>query len=333
MEAPQYRDHAMALYSAFAGGLAVALVCVYWIAAAWPEGGRAAALAAVAVSFFGARDDPVPSILGFIAWVVVALVMDAVYLFAILPRVHDFEMLVLALAPAYLLLGVLMALPSAAPVAGPIIFQGAIQLALEGSYSADFADFANGGIASVVGISFAAVTIRLIRSVGAEWAAGRLLRANRRDIAEAAIQHGASSRNAFMLLVLDRLGLVVTRLAASAEKADAVVLSALADLRVGINIVELRRHRAPLPTAARAAVDTMLAGISAQYRQQVGQSANPRLLALIDAAIAAVTSTASAEALPDLMRALVGLRRALFPQGPPYEPKPAEPAPPARQAA
>jgi len=32
-------------------------------------------------------------------------------------------------------------------------------------------------------------------------------------------------------------------------------------------------------------------------------------------------------------RALVGLRRALFPQVPPYEPEPAEPAPPAREAA
>jgi hypothetical protein len=31
--------------------------------------------------------------------------------------------------------------------------------------------------------------------------------------------------------------------------------------------------------------------------------------------------------------ALVGLRRALFPHAPPYEPEPAEPAPPAREAA
>ena len=32
-------------------------------------------------------------------------------------------------------------------------------------------------------------------------------------------------------------------------------------------------------------------------------------------------------------RALVSLPRALFPQAPPYDPEPAEPAPPAREAA
>ena len=328
--APQYRDHVMALYSAIAGALAIALVSAYWIAAAWPEGGFAAALTAIAVSFFATQDDPVPSILKFLGATVVALVIDAVYLFAILPLVHDFEMLVLVLAPVFLLLGLLMAMPATAPIGGPIAFIAATQLALSSSYSADFAAFTNGGIAAIVGLALAAIAIRLIRSVGAEWAAERLLRRNRRDIADAALSHGIASRTVFVALILDRLSLVVPRLAASAENADAAVVSALADLRVGLAIVELRRHRASLPPPAHASIDTMLKGLAAHYRQRISTPPAPELLDMIDRAIAAVTAT-SVAALPDLLRALAGLRRALFPEAPPYVPNPAEP--PSQQAA
>ncbi|HEX3499266.1 MAG TPA: FUSC family protein, partial [Stellaceae bacterium] len=329
---PQHRDHVMALYSAVAGALAIALVCAYWIAAAWPEGGGAAALTAIAVSFFATQDDPVPSILKFLGAAVIALVIDAVYLFAILPLVHDFEMLVLALAPVYLFLGLLMAMPPTAPIGGPIAFIAATELALSSSYNADFAAFTNGGIAAIVGLALAAIAIRLVRSVGAEWTAERLLRRNRRDIADAALQHGIASRTAFVVLILDRLGLVVPRLAASAQNADAAVVSALADLRVGVNIVELRQHRASLPLSAHASVDAMLKGVAAHYRQRISQPPDPLVLDMIDRAIAAVTAT-SVAALPDLLRALVGLRRALFPEAPPYVPNPAEPGPPSQEAA
>ncbi len=327
---PRHRDHVMALYSAAAGALAIALTCAYWIGAAWPEGGGAAAVTAVAVSFFATQDDPVPSILKFIGAAIIALVIDAVYLFAILPLVHDFEMLVLALAPVYLFLGLLMAMPSTALIGGPIALIAATELALSSSYSADFAAYTNSSIAAIVGLSLAAIAIRLVRSVGAEWAAERLLRRNRRDIADAALQHGTASRVAFATLILDRLSLVVPRLAASAQNADAAVVSALADLRVGVDIVELREHRASLPQAARAAVDAMLEGVAAHYRQRISQPPDPQLLDAIDRAIAAVTAT-SVAALPDLLRALVGLRRALFPEAPPYVPLPAEPGRRARK--
>ena len=319
--APQHRDHVMALYSAFAGALAVALVCAYWIAAAWPDGGGAAALTAVAVSFFASQDDPVPSILKFLGATVIALVIDAVYLFAVLPLVHDFEMLVLTMAPVFLLLGLLMAMPATAPIGTTIALIAAIELALSSSYSADFAAFTNGGIAAILGLALAAIAIRLIRSVGAEWAAERLLRRNRLDIADAALQHGTASRTAFIALVLDRLSLVVPRLAASAQNADAAVVSALVDIRVGVNIFELRQQRASLPAAARACVDALREAVAAHYRQRISRPPDPQLLELIDRAIAAVTA-ASVAALPDLLRALVGLRLALFPEGPPYEAPP-----------
>ncbi len=116
----QHRDHVMALHSALATILAIGLISAFWIASAWPEGGGAASLAAIACAFFAAQDDPVPNIVGFLVAAVIALVIDAIYLFAILPRAHDFEMLVLAFAPVFLLLGALASMPATARAGGPI---------------------------------------------------------------------------------------------------------------------------------------------------------------------------------------------------------------------
>ena len=62
----QHRDHVMALHSALATMLAIGLVSAFWIASAWPEGGGAASLVAIACAFFAAQDDPVPNIVGFL---------------------------------------------------------------------------------------------------------------------------------------------------------------------------------------------------------------------------------------------------------------------------
>jgi uncharacterized membrane protein YccC len=108
----QHRDHVMALHSAAATILAVGLISAFWIATAWPEGAGAASLAAIACAFFAAQDDPAPNIIGFVMAAVIALTIDAIYLFAVLPQAHDFEMLILAFAPVFLILGALASMPT-----------------------------------------------------------------------------------------------------------------------------------------------------------------------------------------------------------------------------
>jgi uncharacterized membrane protein YccC len=122
----QHRDHGMALHSALAAVLAIGLTSTFWIASAWPEGGGAASLAAIACAFFAAQDDPVPNIVAFLAAAVIAIVIDAIYLFAILPQAHDFEMLVLAFAPFFLILGAMASMPVTARIGGPIAFIAAL---------------------------------------------------------------------------------------------------------------------------------------------------------------------------------------------------------------
>jgi uncharacterized membrane protein YccC len=325
--ARQHRDHVMALHSAFASVVAVGVISAFWIAAGWPEGGEAASLAAVATAFFAAQDDPTPEIVGFIFGVLLALVLDAVYLFVILPQVDGFGMLVLALAPMYVPLGVLAGMPGkAARAAGPIAFVSATLLALQSSYSGDFAGYLNGGIAAVIGLGATAIIIGIVRSVSAEWTAARLIQRNRAEIARAALKWDQASRVAFASLMVDRLSLVVPRLAASAVGAGEQA-AALADMRVGLAVVALQAEaagraeaagQAALTEAGRKEVGAMLAALAAYFRRPRRGAAGLRTA--IDQALEAVTREPGA-ATPRLLLQLSGIRRALFPDAPPYAPE------------
>ena len=313
----QNRDHVMALHSALAVTLAIGLISAFWIASAWPEGAGAAGVAAVACAFFAAQDDPVPNIVAFLAAAVIALVIDAVYLFAILPRAHDFEMLVLAFAPVYLTLGVLASMPATARAGGAIALIAATELALSSSYNADFTTYVNNSAAAIVGLAATAIVIRIFRSVSAEWTAWRLLRRNRTAVANIAANRSPTSLDLFALLMLDRLSLVVPRLALGVDGADDGAISALADVRVGVNIIEIQRTAAHLPEQLRRAISAMLDAIATHYRQRTLDQANPTLLRTIDSVIAiAVQDPASTTR--GLLLQLGGIRRGLFPNAPPY---------------
>jgi uncharacterized membrane protein YccC len=313
----QHRDHVMALHSALATMLAIGLVSAFWIASAWPEGGGAAGLAAVACAFFAAQDDPVPNIVGFLVAAIIAIVVDAIYLFAILPRAHDFEMLVLAFAPAFLTFGVLASIPATARAAGPIGLIAATQLALSSSYSADFATYANGSAAAIVGLGATAMIIGIFRSVSAEWTAWRLLRRSRVEVANIAADRSAVTLDVFAALMLDRLSLVVPRLAIGADGADDAATSALADIRVGVNVLGLQRALAHLPEQLRRAVRTMLDAVATHYRRRNLDHADAALLRTIDRAIAAAVQD-PATISRDLLLQLSGIRRGLFPNATPY---------------
>jgi uncharacterized membrane protein YccC len=312
-----HRDHVMAVHSALAAIFAIAVISAFWIATAWPEGAGAATLAAIACAFFAAQDDPTPNMLGFLVAALVALVVDAVYLFAVLPRANSFEMLVLAFAPVFLILGTMMSMPATARIGGPIAFIAASQLALSSSYAADFPSYVNSSLAAIVGLGATAIITRIIRSVSAEWTAYRLLRRNRRAIAAIAANRSAADLAAFVALMLDRLSLVAPRLAVSAERADDAATSALADLRVGINVLGLQRDAPDLPERLRRAVRTMLDAIAVHYRRHSLDPADSTLLGLIDRVIAEVVQD-PATITRELLLQLSGIRRGLFPNAPPY---------------
>ncbi len=316
----QVRDHGLALLSALAAALAILLVCGFWIFTTWPAGAGAAIMVAVACSFFAAQDDPAPAIALMTRNALIVVVADAIYGFAILPRVETFPELMLALLPAGLMIGVLVSRPATFGTGMVMGAVGATTLALSNGYAGDFASYINGCCGLIFGLLSALVITRLIRSVGAAWSARRLLQAGWRDIAAAAAPNANHDRAHLTGIMMDRLGLLMPRLAAVSPGADIAAADALTDLRVGLNIIGLQREMAFLSSAEQARNVAVLAGVAAHYQGNPLKPTDPSLLQNIDTAIDGLIKTpvlAQSRPHKETLMMLVGLRIVLFPVAPP----------------
>jgi uncharacterized membrane protein YccC len=321
----RHRDHGMALWSAAGAMIAILSCCGFWIATGWVDGTSAPMMAAVACSFFAAQDDPAPGIRGFTWWSIVSMAIVAVYLFAVLPRLSNVEVLIAMLAPSFLVFGVLIARPATAFIGMVLAANTASLLALQSTYSADFAAFANSGLSFVVGTAAAVIVTRLTRSVGAEWSVRRLMTTNWLTLAVAAERRGQRDRAAFAGVMLNRLGLLAPRLAAIADS-DFRGADSLSELRVGLNIVDLRRARHGLAPRTLRAIDAMLDRLAAAFRRHVGGPLPPELLPSIDLALAEAMTESGDGLREDALIGLVGIRRGLFPDAPAYRPEAPDPA-------
>jgi len=322
----QFRDYGMALFSAASAVAAICVVTWFWIATAWSYGSVAAMLVAVACSFFATLDDPVPAILRFMTASIVAVAADAVYLFAILPMVQDFTMLVLALAPYFVLCALLSTAPRTAPIGLALTVNGSTLLSLQETYNADFESFANSALAFLAGLAAAAVITALIRSVGAEWSARRLLRQCWAEIAAAADVHRQTDPGRFEEVMVDRLRQAVPRIAVSEPGARLAALDMLADLRVGMHVIELAREEPRMPAMTQGVVAAVEERVAALFR---GRAARRRFLApgddllrAVDTAIGTVAASPPDGRRRIVLHALVGIRRGLYPAAPPYAPPP-----------
>jgi uncharacterized membrane protein YccC len=239
--------------------------------------------------------------------------------FGILPRVQDFETLAVALGVPLLLCGLMMARPGTAGAGVALARNGALLLALQRSYSDDFSAFANTAVALVAGLWVAALVTRLVRSVGAEQGAMRLLQSGRAALAEVAQHRGRGDRANAATLMLDRLCLLVPRLVAAAPGSAVRRLDNLAELRTGINLVTLRRARHALPARCVEAVDAVLDDVSRYYR---APEAPPplELRQRIDSALSLLGKTVGGDGRRGALLALAGLRQSTFPKAPAYAP-------------
>ncbi|MBB3773698.1 putative membrane protein YccC [Angulomicrobium tetraedrale] len=319
----RHYDVGLMLFSAGSCVLATLAACAFWIASGWGNGAGAVMMTAVACSFFAAMDRPAPFIRSMAIWSGVSILVSGVYLFAILPLVHDFEMLVLVFAPPFLLLGLMIPRPQLTMLAMLMAVNTASFVAMQNRYSVDFGSFANEGLAAMAGLTFAFVWTLATRPFGAEIAAHRLVRAGWADLAETAAGRQRGDHATLAGRLLDRLGQLIPRLAAIDDRELARV-DGFADVRVGFNIVELQKTRramaAPHLTAPhRAAIDAVLAGVAALYRQRAATRrmvpAPPELCDALDEALRLVAAREGGEARRTL-DALVGLRRVFFPDRP-----------------
>ncbi|PPT74048.1 multidrug transporter [Xanthomonas arboricola pv. populi] len=315
-------DFGMAAFSALSAGFALMAYCVLWIGIGWEGGGNGAMMAAVTAAFFAAQDDPAPSMLSFLTWAVVASVVAGIYLFGIFPAIHDFPMLVLVLAAVFLPIGALLHRPKTMLIALPLVVNLTALLSLQNTYNANIQSFVNAAVAMVLGIGFAVVLTRLFRSVGAEWSARRLVRQGWRTLADAADGRGAQDRQHFAARMLDLLGLLAPRLALTPEGSDLASVDMLNEVRVGLNILQLRSARHGLPQPSVEAVDAILADIARHYRLQVAQKRplpGPESLRdRLDASLARVGKVPAGAHRDEALLGLIGLRYSLFSQMAPH---------------
>ena len=313
----RHRDHALALWSAAGAVAAILLCCALWISTGWADGASAPMMAAVGCSFFAAQDDPAKGISSFGWWSLVAVIVVAVYLFGITPAISDIEVLIAALAPTYLLFGFLIARPATSFIGLALAANSATLLALQSTYAADFQSYVNSSMAFLIGMAMAAVVTKLARTVGAEWIAQRLMKTSWTTLAATAERRGMNDRAAFAGLMLDRLGLLTQRIAAidEADRTDVVNLSLL---RVGLNIIDLRRSRRLLGPATLEAIDDMLAALAIAARKHAAGAMPGELLERIDTALLRTVEEPAGKPREDALIGITGIRRGLFPHAAAY---------------
>ncbi|HEX8049289.1 FUSC family protein [Rhizobium sp.] len=317
----RHYDYALLAFSAGSVVVGIFVACLLWIFTGWEDGAGFVTMAAVACSFFAALDRPAPFITSMFVWSALSLVIAFVYLFGILPGINSYELLVLAFAPPFLVIGLLIPRPQSNMLAMLLTVNGATFIALQDRYAADFSTFINGAVAALAGIGFALVWTQLSRPFGSELAASRLVRAGWSDLAETAAGARRGDHMRLSGRILDRLGQLVPRLAA-VEDRELKKVDGYADVRLGFNVLMLQKERPQLSITGATSVSTVLSGVADFYRTRIkaGQAIDPSdgLRQSIDNSLEAIALRDGSAGRASL-DALVGLRRALFPHAEPPE--------------
>lgn len=328
-------DRGLAALSAFATIFTVLACCAFWILTGWSAGATAPMMAAVLCCFFSTQDDPVPFIKSFLAWTVYSVPASALYLLVLLPAVHGFETFVLACAPLFLVLGVLLARPSTFGRAMPFLFGVCGTLAMVDTRSADMVTFLNVTLAQVIGVGVAAALTGVLRRVGADWTARRLLKAGWRELARLGSGEAVTPA-AFNARMVDRIALLTPRLALAmpdrpgqegpGQERPGQAAGAFHDLRIGLNMAILQTARAqPGPGAAPLA--PVLDHLSRRFARLPAHdpAQDAELLGAVDNALRALCADTRGGPWREALAALTSVRRDLFPGAPAYRPAALEP--------
>jgi uncharacterized membrane protein YccC len=322
---PLHRDHGMAALSALAAGVAILACSAFWIATAWPQGATAVGLVAVICSLFATFDDPTPVMSTFAIGTTASVPIAGLYQFGILPAIDGYTVLVLCLAPALIPIGVLMAIPRYTVLGLALAVGLSLNLALQTSYNADMASFLNTATAVVIGALAGIAVTKLMRTIGAEAGARRLLRAGWRDLAALADRSFQPTRAEWASQMLDRVGLLMPRLSRAGRDPELETADALRDLRTGVVMIGLQEIAKDLNERARDAMTGVFDGIAAHFRALARgrrQLPAPALLGYLDRSIGDILAMSLPSARQKGAAAAVGLRRNLYPDAPPYEPAP-----------
>ena len=310
-----FLDRGLMLYSVVSTITAIIVASVLWILLGWTDGGSAVILAAVACSFFASMDDPAPQIYRFFFWTAMSVLFASLYLFLILPNLHDFPMLVLAFAVPFICVGTLTVQPRFYLGMLLTIVNTSSFISIQGAYDADFLSFANSNLAGPMGLLFAFVWTLIARPFGSELAAKRLTRFSWRDIVGLTQPATLAEHRHLGAQMLDRLMQHLPRLAMTGQDTGV----ALRELRVALNLLDLLAYSPRVQGSAQALVRQVVAEVGAYFQAclKAGERlpAPSALLMTLDRTRRALGAQAQDdhETRLHLLHALSGLRLALLP--------------------
>ena len=308
-----FLDHGLMLYSAASTVVAIIVASVLWILLGWTDGGAAVILAAVACSFFASMDDPAPQIYRFFFWTAMSVVFASLYLFLVLPNLHDFPMLVLAFAVPFICIGTLTVKPQFYLGMLLTLVNTSSFISIQGAYDADFLSFANSNLAGPVGLLFAFVWTLIARPFGAELAAKRLTRFAWRDIVSLTEPATLADHRRLGVQVLDRLMQHLPRLAVTGQDTGI----ALREVRVALNLLDLLAYTPRVQGAPQALLHQVVAEVGEYFTAclKAGERlpAPSPLLMTLDRTRRALASAPDEQTRLHLLHALSGLRLALLP--------------------
>lgn len=310
-----FLDRGLMLYSVMTSVLAIIVASVLWILLGWTDGAAAVALAAVSCSFFAAMDDPAPQIYRFFFWTMLSVLFASLYLFVVLPNLHDFPMLVLAFAVPFICVGTLTVQPRFYLGTLLTIVNTSSFVSIQSAYDADFLNFINSNLAGPVGLLFAFIWTLIMRPFGVELAVKRLTRFSWRDIVALSEPATLAEHRAMGAQMLDRLMQQLPRLTITAQDTGI----ALRDLRVALNLLDmlawLPRAHAAQQLVLRQVVEEVGSHFKACLKANERLPAPKGMLMTMDRARRAlsVESLGLDPARQHLLHALSGLRLALLP--------------------
>ncbi|HVZ05665.1 FUSC family protein [Hyphomicrobium sp.] len=314
---PIARNTGVAVLAGAATAVAIMLYCAIWILLAWPAGSATAAFAALITCSFATQEDPAPVIGRYLLATLITFPIAAIYMFVVLPCVDGYFMLSIALAPALIGIGYIQADPERSSAALPMFSCLIVALGFLDAFRPDFEVFVNTGIAQVMGIIITIAVTRIFRSVAVGWSVRRIIRTQWYELEMLAKERGEPDFGRWTGLALDRLGQIAGRLAMVDESDVIHSTDGLADIRLGRNILHLRRAAEVTHGSATEAIDRLLGALADLFRkrrrQGVHLDADLSILTALDNAIAIIPTIEHETRRHQAMLAVIGMRCNLFP--------------------
>jgi uncharacterized membrane protein YccC len=309
-------DHRIAALSGINAALAVSVAGALCWALGWDQGASTIGLAAMSSSMFAFLDDPRPTLKLYVLGIVLAVPASALYVFAIFPALDGYVGLALALVPFFFISALYMGTPKIGLIPFGMVLLSMTLMSIQSLQGGDFMSFTSSSIALVLGGSIGLIVTSMVRVISAESSVRRILRIAWRDLAALAEDRGSLSRTVWASRMIDRMGLLLARLGGTSGPLRAQAERALEDLRMGVNMIDLRDAGRPSPPTMQTTIEDALARIGAHFRKRLKlPDITPDLTILnaIDRVIVELLDSDPGPLRVQGLTAATGLRLGLFP--------------------